>query len=663
MGCSCLSKPANHSLKNKKVLPSINQQNNHNRESASSRQTADSKQFLVKNQNQINSSSTVRNRKKPRIGHHFFFYKSRSKDSVHSPQSYHRNNNPTDLNPYSPNNFQVEFKGIITSFINFTNLPENHLQVPYIVYYSIKELEQTIRTQRSFRKRIEWVRKGAKQRHSNLSIEGLYRKNGNKNIYINSLNRLLSINFRCSPLRIQEEIRNLKDQPLNITSIIKYFFQKCLNEPLLTNKMLPFFILIIDPDIVNPPKNSDLNKQQTKNSNNFSADTTGFNGLGNKLKSKSFTRFDYRSRALDGFSECDSLGQLSSNFNNHTHYSFHSNSNQNQLLRRVHSNSSSPKTGNLHYRRSNSFNSKTVRPLKMNNYNEEDRIFLNNLNGHGDGPDSDLQKEYNSDNDNLSTDCILSPKTTKVKKSSSLLQKNRVPPDSPSSFSYQLNDSDHNNNCLRASKNKSNSLVQKVNSTVSNTLKNKIIVKKASSRLINNNNINDNNNASNQPTAQQLHYINERKKYLKEFPPHVLQKLQDYISKLPLTNQHTLAFLMLHFQKVLSNHNNKMDLTSLSISVAPSIIGDLDPYLKELYTKQQEKIQFLYQSSLGRGNSNNSKISKEKLASLKYDVSLSECLKRACTCQSSLLKALLLLNPEFYLSLMPRNMDRIAALN
>ena len=59
-----------------------------------------------------------------------------------------------------------------------------------------------------------------------------------------------------SPLKVHEEIRKHKTNPMNITSMIKTFFAHCLVQPILTAKLLPHFILIIDPDIVNPSNTS-----------------------------------------------------------------------------------------------------------------------------------------------------------------------------------------------------------------------------------------------------------------------------------------------------------------------------------------------------------------------------------------------------------------------
>lgn len=148
------------------------------------------------------------------------------------------------------NSFVPAYNEHLTFYINDRHLPETDLQVPYVIYYSIKELEQTIRSQRSFRKRIEWVRKGMK--YSYLSIEGLYRKAGTRALYTQLLNKLLGDEYKSSNLNTQEEIQKHKDQPTNITSMIKIFFCQYLSEPLLTHQMLPLFILVIDPDIVNP---------------------------------------------------------------------------------------------------------------------------------------------------------------------------------------------------------------------------------------------------------------------------------------------------------------------------------------------------------------------------------------------------------------------------
>ena len=133
------------------------------------------------------------------------------------------------------NREEVQYKRKLTNFINARNMPEDQLQVPYLLYYAVKELEQGIRSQRSFRKRVEWVTKGLK--HPHLSVEGLYRKTGTKVIYMELLNKILSDSYRHSPLKVQEEIRKHRQNPMNITSMIKTFFAHCLVQPILTAKL------------------------------------------------------------------------------------------------------------------------------------------------------------------------------------------------------------------------------------------------------------------------------------------------------------------------------------------------------------------------------------------------------------------------------------------
>ena len=129
---------------------------------------------------------------------------------------------------------------------------------------------------------------------------------------------------------------------------------------------------------------------------------------------------------------------------------------------------------------------------------------------------------------------------------------------------------------------------------------------------------------------------------------------------------------MLHLQNVVQNSHNRMDCDSLSISVAPSFIGDLDPYLKKMYKIEQENITRSNSEISGKNNSHQ-KIQKSP--------TLNDCLRRAYSCQANLhkeqeifflksaffgyvifrdftflcflLKAMLLLDKQFYDSLLP----------
>ena len=105
-----------------------------------------------------------------------------------------------------------------------------------------------------------------------------------------------------------------------------------------------------------------------------------------------------------------------------------------------------------------------------------------------------------------------------------------------------------------------------------------------------------------------------------------------YIKSLPIENQHTLSFIMLHLQNVVQNSHNRMDCDSLSISVAPSFIGDLDPYLKKMYKIEQENItrSNSAKSSEVSGSKNHQKIQKSP--------TLNDCLRRAYSCQANLHK-------------------------
>lgn len=339
----------------------------------------------------------------------------------------------------------VQYKSKLQNFINHKNLPEDQLQVPYLLYYAVKELEQGIRSQRSFRKRVEWVTKGLK--HPHLSVEGLYRKTGTKVIYMELLNKILSDSYRHSPLKVHEEIRKHKTNPMNITSMIKTFFAHCLVQPILTAKLLPHFILIIDPDIVNP-SNTSLPVPRTTSQKQRSK--------GIKIKSKSFTRFDLSARVSSDFSSGSSQ----------------------------------------HSQESNSVEGVGTTPKKE----------------------------------------------TKPKPA----------------------------------------------------------------------------------------YLGVDK----------LRKLEQYIKSLPVENQHTLSFIMLHLQNVVQNSHNRMDCDSLSISVAPSFIGDLDPYLKKMYKIEQENSHSRSNSGAGKN-----KIHKSP--------TLNDCLRRAYSCQANLLKAMLLLDRQFYNDLLP----------
>lgn len=363
---------------------------------------------------------------------------SRKKSKIHGRQlSFHVQE--AARNGYY-NREEVQYKSKLQNFINHRNLPEDQLQVPYLLYYAVKELEQGIRSQRSFRKRVEWVTKGLK--HPHLSVEGLYRKTGTKVIYMELLNKILSDSYRHSPLKVQEEIRKHRQNPMNITSMIKTFFAHCLVQPILTAKLLPHFILIIDPDIVNP-NNTSLPVPRTSSQKQRSK--------GLKIKSKSFTRFDLSARVSSDFSSSSSQ----------------------------------------HSQESNSTEG-MVKPI--------------------------------------------SPKPA---------------------------------------------------------------------------------------------YLGVDK----------LRKLEQYIKSLPIENQHTLSFIMLHLQNVVQNSHNRMDCDSLSISVAPSFIGDLDPYLKKMYKLEQEN-----------NSRSNSAAGKQKL---QKSPTLNDCLRRAYSCQANLLKAMLLLDKQFYDSLLP----------
>jgi hypothetical protein len=92
-----------------------------------------------------------------------------------------------------------------------------------------------------------------------------------------------------------------------------------------------------------------------------------------------------------------------------------------------------------------------------------------------------------------------------------------------------------------------------------------------------------------------------------------------------------------------------MDSDSLSISVAPSLIGDLDPYLKTMYQIEQENNLKVTSTSAGGG------AQQRQIAKLQHRPSLNDCLRRAYSCQSNLLKALLLIERNFYDSLLPRS--------
>lgn len=347
----------------------------------------------------------------------------------------------------------IQYFGNLIDFIDKNNQPEDGLMVPYLLYYCVKELEQAIRSYRSFRRTAEWVTTG--KRNSHLATEGLYRKTGTKSTYTYLTNQILSNEFRYTSVKVQELIRDQKNNPTNITSMIKVFFGSCLSEPLLTHKLLPHFILIIDPDIVNPKITTPTPIQNSTSSDSSSSSPTS--RLSAKLKSRSFSRFDFHNRPFTDESESD---------------------------------------------------------------------------------------KTNSDSEKNSVDTLLEPYKPKAKATKSLAE---------------------------------------------------------------------------------LYKDDSRKQ----------EKLKKLVYALPLANQHTLALIILHFQHVVHNTKNKMNDDSLSISVAPSIIGDLDPYLLDMYKKRYRMQN--HENPL---------------------LALSDCLKRAYSCQSSILKALLAMDKQFYMSLFPEKLNR-----
>jgi len=342
----------------------------------------------------------------------------------------------------------IQYFGNLIDFIDKQNQPEDGLMVPHIIYYCIKELEQAIKSYRSFRRTAEWVTTG--KRNSHLSTEGIYRKTGTKSTYTYLINQILSKEFKNSPVKIQELIRDQKNNPANITSMIKVFMGSCLSEPLLTHKLLPHFILIIDPDIVNPKITTPTPILPSSSSD--SSESPIKTSL--KMKSRSFSRFDFQNRPFSS-----------------------------------------------------------------------------------DGSDSDKT----SDSEKNSVDILLNKPKAKQTRSLAELYKN---------------------DCK------------------------------------------------------------------------IQEKIKKLVNSLPVANQHTLALVILHFQHVVTNTKNRMDGDNLSISIAPSIIGDLDPYLLDMYKKRY------------RMHDNNPMLA------------LSDCLKRAYSCQSSILKALLAMDKHFYMSLFPEKLNR-----
>ena len=99
---------------------------------------------------------------------------------------------------------------------------------------------------------------------------------------------------------------------------------------------------------------------------------------------------------------------------------------------------------------------------------------------------------------------------------------------------------------------------------------------------------------------------------------------------------------MLHLQNVVQNSHNRMDCDSLSISVAPSFIGDLDPYLKKMYKIEQAR---------GDRENNSRSNSGQNKSKVQKSPTLNDCLRRAYSCQANLLKAMLLLDKQFYRAL------------
>ena len=278
MGCSCLSKPENTGIKTKSLTPKNSSLKQNSIRHKTSKASTTSKN---NNNNQILQSPAA-------TAVHHGIYKQippdaalihpTSSSSTGTSENDELSDSNSDKNSKNKLKFkntgrqlsfhvqeaarngyynreEVQYKLKLQNFINHRNLPEDQLQVPYLLYYVVKELEQGIRSQRSFRKRVEWVTKGA-LKHPHLSVEGLYRKTGTKVIYMELLNKILSDSYRHSPLKVQEEIRKHRQNPMNITSMIKTFFAHCLVQPILTAKLLPHFILIIDPDIVNPSNTS-----------------------------------------------------------------------------------------------------------------------------------------------------------------------------------------------------------------------------------------------------------------------------------------------------------------------------------------------------------------------------------------------------------------------